>query len=155
MLFRSKINVWHNIANRQLFLDTLNEHGFCENMEFIFQSKDGSQFYGMISARIITIQGIPHIVSVVRDITARKKAEEALMESEEQYRSILNASPDDITITDLEGRILLISPAAKRMFGYEPDFDKFIGMRLLDFIVPEDVERAQSNILRKIGRAHV
>lgn len=141
-----KINVWHNIEDRQLFLAELNDRGTCENMEFIFQRKDGSQFSGMISARIITIQDIPHIVSVVRDITERKQAEEAMMESEEQYRSILNASPDNITITDLEGRILMISPAAKKMFGYEPDFNRFTGMRLLDFIVPEDVERAQSNL---------
>ncbi|SHE34354.1 sensor domain-containing diguanylate cyclase [Alkalibacter saccharofermentans] len=141
------INVWHNTEDRKLFLAELNDQGICENKEFIFHRKDGNQFFGMISARIILIQSIPHIVSVVRDITERKQAEEALMESEEQYRSILNASPDNITITDLDGRILMISPAAKKMFGYEPNFDKFIGMRLLDFIVPEDIERAQSNLL--------
>lgn len=142
-----KINVWHNIEDRHLFLAGLNDQRVCENMEFVFQRKDGSQFFGMISARIIAIQDIPHIVSVVRDISERKRAQEALMESEEQYRSILNASPDNITITDLEGRILMISPAAKIMFGYELNFDKFEAMRLLDFIVPEDVERAQSNLL--------
>lgn len=41
-----------------------------------------------------------------------KRVEAALRESEERYRSILNASPDDITITDLKGRILMVSPAA-------------------------------------------
>lgn len=141
-----KINVWQNIEDRKVFLAELNDRGICENMEFIFRRKDGSHFFGMTSARVLQIQAIPHIVSVVRDITKRKQAEEALIESEEQYRSILNASPDDITITDLEGRILMISPAAKKMFGYESDFDKFVGMQLLDFIVPEDVERAKSNI---------
>jgi len=115
-------------------------------MEFIFQRKDGSQLVGMISARTITIHAVPHIVSVIRDITQRKLAEEALIESEEKYRSILNASPDDITITDLAGIILMVSPAAKNMFGYEPKNDGFIGMRLVDFILPQDHERAQSNI---------
>lgn len=81
------------------------------------------------------------------EITERKQAEEALMESEEKYRSILDASPDDITITDLEGRILLVSPASKKMFGYEPDYEDFVGMRLVDFIIPEEAERAKSNIL--------
>ena len=68
-------------------------------------------------------------------------------EEKEKYHSILNASPDNITITDLEGKILMVYPASKKMFGYEPDFDGFIGMRLMDFIVPEDVERAQSNLV--------
>lgn len=141
-----KISVWHNIADRQLFLTELNDKGVCTNTEFVFKRKDGSQFFGTISARIIAIRTVPHIVSVIRDITERKQAEEALMESEEKYRSILNASPDDITITDLDGRILMVSPASKTMFGYEPYFDGFIGMLLVDFIVPEDHERAQSNI---------
>lgn len=144
--FALKISVWHNISDRQLFIIELNDKGICTNKEFVFKRRDGSSFVGTISARIITIRAVPHIVSVIHDITERKQAEEALMESEEKYRSILNASPDDITITDLEGRILMISPAAKKMFGYEPNFDGFIGMRLVDFIVPEDVERAQSNI---------
>ena len=143
-----QINVWSSFEDRQKFFTALNEQGFCENMEFVFQRKDTSQFNGIISARIITIQNVSHVISVVRDISERKRAEDTLIESEEQYRSILNASPDDITITDLEGRILMISPAAKEMFGYELTFDSFIGMQLLDFIVPEDVERARSNILR-------
>lgn len=137
---------WKNPQNRQLFVKELNDKGICENMEFAFRRKDGSQFDGMISANIIIIHDIPHIVSVIRDITERKKFEEALIESEEKYRSILNASPDDITITDLEGGILMISPAAKKMFGYELEFDNCIGKKLLDFIIPEDVERAKFNI---------
>ena len=80
------------------------------------------------------------------DSTERKLAEDSLKESEEKYRFILNASPDGITITDLEGNILMVSPSSKKMFGYEMDYDEFIGMRLIDFIVPEDMKRAQSNI---------
>ena len=152
--FALKISVWHNIADRQLFLTELNDKGVCTNTEFVFKRKDGSQFFGTISARIIAIRTVPHIVSAIRDITERKQAEEALMESEEKYRSILNASPDDITITDLEGRILMVSPASKAMFGYEPDYDEFIGTWLVDFIVSEDVARAQSNIRLMYKGAH-
>ncbi len=67
-------------------------------------------------------------------------------EEKEKYRSILNASPDNITITDLQGRILMVSPASNKMFGYEPDSAEFIGLSLTDFIVPEEVERAQANL---------
>ena len=144
----SKISVWHNIADRQIVITELKDKGICTNLEFVFKRKDGSPFLGTISARIITLHSVSHIVSVIHDITERKQSEEALMESEEKYRSILNASPDDITITDLEGRIIMVSPAAKKMFGYELNFNEFTSMRLVDFIVPEDVERAQSNILR-------
>lgn len=147
-------NLWSNIAERKIFLTELEKKGTCENIELVFVRKDGSQFVGMISARIITIHNVPHIVSTVRDITERKQAEEALLESEEKYRSILNASPDDITITDLEGRILMVSPASKRMFGYEQNYEGFIGMLLTDFIVPEEIEIAKANIVQMYKGGH-
>jgi diguanylate cyclase (GGDEF)-like protein/PAS domain S-box-containing protein len=143
-----KTNVWHKIGDREIFINELKDKGFCENLEFVFQRKDRSLLTGRISAKIISIQSIPHIVSVVQDITKSNQAAEALRESEELYRSILNASPDDITITDLQGHILVISPAAKKIFGYEPEYDKFVGTQLVDYIIPEDRERAKINILR-------
>ena len=142
------INLWNDIEDRRIFVIELENKGFCKNMEFVFRRKDGSQFFGLISSRIIPINSKLHIVSVIHDVTDQKRIEETIRESEETYRSILNASPDDITITDLEGRILMISPAAKKMFGYEPEYEKFIGAMLVDYIVPEDVEKAKANIVR-------
>jgi diguanylate cyclase (GGDEF)-like protein/PAS domain S-box-containing protein len=91
---------------------------------------------------------------VVHDITQSKLAEHAMRESEELYRSILNASPDDITITDMQGRILMISPAARKMFGYEPEYEAYVGTQLIDYIVPADRERAKANIVRMCTGDH-
>ena len=73
----------------------------------------------------------------------------ALQQSEERYRSILNASPDDITITDREGRIIMISPAARTMFGYERD-DQALGRLVTDFIAPEDRARAMEQVSSRL-----
>jgi PAS domain S-box-containing protein len=56
------------------------------------------------------------------------------------------ASPDDITITDLEGRILMVSPAAKTIYGYDLGSVEHLGKYILDFIIPEDRECAKTNI---------
>jgi PAS domain S-box-containing protein len=72
------IHIWKNPADRQKLVTELSEKGFCENMEAIFQRKDGSPVTGIVSAKIITLQGQPHIISVTRDITARKQAEAEL-----------------------------------------------------------------------------
>jgi len=141
------INIWQNPEDRFDFSSELKEKGICENKEFVFRRKDGSFLNGRVTAKIIVIQAVNHIISVVHDITQSKLAEEAVRESEELYRSILNASPDDITITDMLGRILVISPAAKAMFGYEQEYNDFVGTQLLDYIVPEDRARARSNIM--------
>jgi PAS domain S-box-containing protein len=77
--------------------------------------------------------------------------EAALRESEERYRSILNASPDDITITDLKGRILMVSPAAVTMFGYNRA-EEGLGRMVTDFIAPEDRDLVLSNFALKSQR---
>ena len=73
---------------------------------------------------------------------------DALRKSEGVYRSIIHASPDNITITDREGRIRLVSPVALSMFRAAGEKD-FIGHSLFDFIVPEDRARALSQITLK------
>ena len=71
-----------------------------------------------------------------------------LQASEETYKAILMASPDDITIADLSGRIIMVSEAAGKMFGY--DVEEGPGMSVMDFIVPEEHERAHANIMRML-----
>jgi PAS domain S-box-containing protein len=78
----------------------------------------------------------------------RGNAESALQESEARYRSILNASPDDITITDLHGRIVMVSPMALTMFGYT-GVEEFLGRHVTDFLIPEDRQRAATQIAAK------
>lgn len=141
-----KTKFWDNPEERKTFLDELDKKGICENMEFVFRRKDGSKFLGAISAKIITIFDVPHIINSVHDITKRKHTEEALRESEEMYRSILNASPDDITITDMQGNIIMVSQASKEMFGYDFNYEDFIGMSIVDFVAPEDIERVKANV---------
>ena len=77
-----------------------------------------------------------------------QQANAALQRSEERYRSILNASPDDITITDREGRIVMVSPMAKTMFRYAENME-YEGRPVTDFLVPEDRERARAQVARK------
>jgi two-component system cell cycle sensor histidine kinase/response regulator CckA len=77
-----------------------------------------------------------------------RQTNEALQRSELRYRSILNASPDDITITDREGRIIMVSPMAFTLFRGRQDA-QFQGRPVTDFIVPEDRARAVERITHK------
>ena len=81
------------------------------------------------------------------DITDLKRAEAALRESEALHRSILNASPDDITVADLDGRVLMVSPMAEKMFRPHPE-QPMVGRSVIDFIAPADRARAAADIAR-------
>jgi len=114
--------------------------------EFRLKRADGSYTYVESSGKnLIGVQGIDGIVITTRFIDERKKADKALLESEEKYRSILKASPDDITITDLKGVISMVSPASLTTFGYKREED-LVGHSIADFLVPEDRARAADNI---------
>ncbi len=86
------------------------------------------------------------ILSIGMNITERKQAEIALRESEELYRTLVNLSPDAISVADLNGLLTFTSPKAMQMFGYSPD-DEILGRSILCWVAPEEQEKASANIL--------
>ena len=65
----------------------------------------------------VTIQGRPTLFSIIHDVTERKRAEEALRESETRFDSLFASSPDAVFQTMPDGTILAANPAACRLFG--------------------------------------
>ncbi len=61
------------------------------------------------------------IVEIVTDITGRRKAEEALRQSEQKYRELFENANDIIFILDFNGKILSCNAAASKTYGYEPE----------------------------------
>ncbi len=74
------------------------------------------------------------VSKIARDITGRKRAEQALRESEERFRAIVGTAADAIIVIDEEGRIQSINPAAEHMFGYTPG--EIIGSSI-SMLIPE------------------
>lgn len=68
-------------------------------------------------------------------------------ELEERYRTIIEVSPDIIAVTDLQGCVVMCSPKALPMFGYD-SVEEQLGRPVTDFMVPEDVPRAMLNLRR-------
>ncbi|NMB79260.1 MAG: PAS domain S-box protein [Methanomicrobiales archaeon] len=82
---------------------------------------------------------------VTSDVTARRKAENALRESEEKYRSIVETSPDIIWEIGLDGTFTYISPTIERVLGYSPD--EIIGKKTTD-LMPEEARPAVDKVAR-------
>jgi len=75
----------------------------------------------------------------------RRHTEQALIASEALYRSVIQASPDNITVTDLGGNISMISPKGLLLIGSTSE-DEIIGKSINDFLIPEHKEKAIKNI---------
>lgn len=89
---------------------------------------------------------VTHAVVVSHDITKRKLAEEALKASERRLNSIIETTPDIIYRLDTQGRITFINNAVRR-YGYIPE--EMVGKYMLDYIHPEDRERAEYGICER------
>jgi PAS domain S-box-containing protein len=91
-----------------------------------------------MSSHLFQLQGEETILSIGRDISERRRAEQALREREEILRSLVETSQDWIWSTDAEGRHTYCNPAIEKILGYPPE--RFLERPALDFMHEEDRE---------------
>ena len=99
----------------------------------------------MLGASLIAFRFSRLSTALSNAIIDHKRVGDALLESELLYRSILNASPDGIMITDTKGATRMVSPAGVTMFGYERE-EELLENNLIELISPEDRERAKADL---------
>lgn len=109
--------------------------------------KDGSLFWAdVVTTALRDSDGsLRGFSKVIRDITERKKTEEALRESEERYRIIAETASDVIITIDQESTIQFANAASEKVFGYAPS--ELVG-RNLTVLMPESLRQAHINALR-------
>jgi len=71
-----ELQIWENPNDRVKLRQGLSTNGVVENMETAFRAKNGDIIIGLMSASLIDLDGIPHIFSITRDITQRKRSEQ-------------------------------------------------------------------------------
>jgi len=76
---------------------------------------------------------------VLRDVTDRKRAAEALKQSEEKFRGLAENNFDMVFSTDTGGSITYVSPAAKRIFGFKPE--EMVGKHFMEYLAPSEINR--------------
>lgn len=107
--------------------------------------KIGANYYHVIEVPLRDQEGdIIGLCGIARDITERKRAEQALQESEARLRLITDNMSDLISQTDPLGNYLYVSPSHKTVLGYDPA--ELLGKNALDFMPPEDAERVKATL---------
>ncbi|MDR3578082.1 MAG: PAS domain S-box protein [Anaerolineaceae bacterium] len=114
--------------------------------ETLHRRKDGTFFPVEVSSVGTEFGEERANLSIIRDISERKLAEQTITESEERYRKLVELSPDCI-IVHSEGKITFINPSGARLLGAQ-FAEQLVGKSVVDFIPAKD----QALILERIDQ---
>src|SRR5690349_1314271 len=114
----AEIHVWADPDERGATLQKVLREGEVHEEEFRFRTKSGEIRFGQLAAVKVAVGNQQCMLSVSRDTTEKKRAEEELRRSEANFRSLVHDAPFGILKVTLEGRILQANPALVNMLGY-------------------------------------
>lgn len=100
-----------------------------------FRNAAGELRQALWSAQPVELEGKECVISVLTDITGMKAAEQALRESEEKYRSLMETVADPVIVYDQSGKVVYVNQAFSKVFGWTSQ--KVLGKRL-DFVPSEE-----------------
>ncbi|HEV2912090.1 MAG TPA: PAS domain S-box protein [Pyrinomonadaceae bacterium] len=109
--------------------------------------RDGSPVDVEISVNSVSFGGKQALCTVVRDITERKRAEEALRENEKRYRDLFENANDLIYTHDMAGNFTSLNKTGERITGYTRD--EALRMNIAQVVAPEHIEKARGMIALK------
>ncbi|MFA5079399.1 MAG: PAS domain S-box protein, partial [Dehalococcoidia bacterium] len=123
-------------------------------LELELYRKDGSTLWAENKLSVIRDENgkAISILAESRDITDRKLAQIALVESEEKYRSLFHRAPIGIAVTTTDGIVIEINNAQAKMMGYE--VEELRGKNAVDYYVNPDKRLEINKAVQKAGKLH-
>jgi PAS domain S-box-containing protein len=124
---------------RDQFRQLIETEGAVKGLEAIWNRKDGEQIYVRESAKAVRDDSgkVIYYEGTVEDITERKHAEEALLESEIRFRTLANVAPAGVYLTDGQGNCQYANPRWCQMVGLE--LEEALGKGWAKRVHPEDI----------------
>ncbi len=119
-----------------------------ETIEYRVKAKDGRKYYAVLNTAFTYKDGKPQGATVIaHDITERKRIEEALKDSEENFRTIVETANEGIWTADAATRTTYVNKRMAEMLGYSPE--EMMGRTFYDFMDEEDKASAALKLERR------
>ncbi|MDB9526804.1 PAS domain S-box protein [Oscillatoria sp. CS-180] len=132
----ASLSLWDDPSDRAEMSTRLKLQGYLRNQEYRFRTAQGTRRTVLYSAEITQLNGEACILSVANDISERKAAEEALSESEQRFRTLVEQATDALFVVNADRQFIDVNQEACHTLGYSRE-------ELLQLSVP-DVQKAVS-----------
>ena len=132
LIGKPAVELYADPESRARLLQELMEKGYVKERELTWRKKDGTLIEILASVIVQKDEkgNMLRTEGIIRDITEKKRAEEALRESEEKLRSVFDATIDGIAYVDTSGKILAANKRlVEEMLGYR--MDEALGMNFM------------------------
>jgi len=172
------MNIWVDLEDRRKVVELIKEHGEYTGQEIRFRRKDGSILTGLMSGKLMEVDGVPCLLSVTRDITDRRLAEDALRQSQKleslgllaggiahDFNNLLTVVlgnlnlaqmnlPDDARaqpyLANMEATVLRATELTKQMLAYSGRGHFLVKPQDLNEVVREVTHLLEVSISKKI-----
>ncbi len=138
--------IWKDFNERSKVIEITRNEGQCDNYEAIFIRKDGTEMTGLMSANIMHLQGVPHLISITRDISKRKMMEESLRESNAFLENLINYANAPIIVWDPRFLITRFNHAFEFLTGYT---EAEVKGKSLEILFPSELADHSMALIRK------
>lgn len=136
-----ELDVWVNPADRERLLEKLATGEAVRQFDFQFRRKGGDIAQAIMSAEVIELRGEKCLLSLLSDITERRRAVEKLRESERRFADVVDAAGEYVWETDINGRYLYVSERIEKVLGYKAE--EILGKTAYDFMTREEIDRLE------------
>jgi PAS domain S-box-containing protein len=149
-------DIYADPAQRKGFSRKMTDNGFVKNEELHLEKKDGTPIIAIDTGITVydTDGQAVYFEGILEDVTERKRIGEALQKSEELYRKLIETSPDAITMTDLNGTVIMANQHAVEVHGCK-NINELLGKNSFEMIAPQDRERALVNAKKTVEEGEV
>jgi PAS domain S-box-containing protein len=130
------MSIWPSEADSKRFVQVLGTEGSLRGWEQEFRKKSGEPFVAQLSASVMTVRGERAVMSILVDITDRKRAERALQDNQRLLQTLMDLVPPFIFAKDRNSRHIFVNRSCAEANGLTPD--RMIGLTDLDLVADRD-----------------
>ena len=144
-----ELHFWVDYSQRKAFLEEVLKKNYVKDVPVLLRMKNGDKIQALVSSSVIHLNGVPHLLSISRNIQDYQQALHALRKSELRYKTLFNLSPAGIMVIDETGTILEANPSFCRLLSFSPE--EIVGKKVWEALYPV-AEIQKETVLRDIRK---